>query len=187
VWRSAGQRGGLPRSEIAAAFPAAAHARWRLPYAGATARTAQVDITSNGSGGTSVTDSVLLSGTGVLAPRPIAELTVTAIGYGNNIFGGATPSQTVGLRNTGGVALSIQGIFATGDFVQASSCPASLAPGASCIVSVMFSPLGLGSRTGELQILTNASGSPHRVLLSGTGCRWFSQSQSRFFLTACGN
>jgi len=25
------------------------------------------------------------------------------------------------------------------------------------------------------------------VLLSGTGCRWFSQSQSRFFLTACGN
>ena len=151
------------------------------------ARTAQVEITSNGSGGTSVTDSVLLSGTGVLAPRPIAELTVTAIGYGNNIFGGATPSQTVGLRNTGGVALSIQGIFATGDFVQASSCPASLAPGASCIVSVMFSPLGLGSRTGELQILTNASGSPHRVLLSGTGCRWFSQSQSRFFLTACGN
>jgi hypothetical protein len=92
----------------------------------------------------------------------------------------------VTLRNTGGLALSIQSLFTVGDFVQMNSCPPSLASGASCLVNVLFGPLGIGSRLGELVVNTNAAGSPNRIPLSGTGCRWFSQAQSRLFITACG-
>jgi hypothetical protein len=149
-------------------------------------RSAVLTIVSD-AGGTTTTNTVQLTGSGILAPLPIASLSVTSIGYGNNIFGGATPNQVVTLRNTGGVALSITSIFTIGDFFQSNGCPLSLAAGASCVVNVQFSPLGVGNRSGELQVLSNAAGSPHKVLLSGTGCRWFSQAQSRFFLTSCGN
>ena len=149
------------------------------------AKTAQITIASNANSQSSVT--VNLTGNGILAPRPIVELSVTAIGFGNNIFGGATSSQNVTLRNGGGVALAIQGILTAGDFVLANGCPASLASTASCVISIQFSPLGVGGRSGELVLNTNATGSPHRIPLSGTGCRWFSQATSRFFLTSCSN
>ena len=149
------------------------------------AKSAQIAIASNANGQPSVT--VNLTGNGILAPRPIVELSVTAIGYGNNIFGGATSSQNVTLRNGGGASLLIQSIFTTGDFVLANGCPASLASTASCVIGIQFSPLGVGSRTGELVVSTNANDSPHRIPLSGTGCRWFSQVSSRFYLTSCSN
>ncbi|MBL8525705.1 MAG: choice-of-anchor D domain-containing protein, partial [Betaproteobacteria bacterium] len=151
------------------------------------ARTALLTITSNAHGSSSSVSTVALTGTGILPAAPIVSLSLTAIGYGNNIFGGATPNQSVTLRNTGGAALAVSSIFTIGDFVQSNNCPSSLAPGASCVVNVLFSPLGMGGRSGELQVLSNAVGSPHKVQLSGTGCRWFSQAQSRLFLTLCGN
>ncbi|MBL8520007.1 MAG: choice-of-anchor D domain-containing protein [Betaproteobacteria bacterium] len=129
--------------------------------------------------------SIALTGNGVLAPRPIASPSVTAIGFGNTIFGGAAPMQLFSLKNEGGLSMTIASIVAVGDYTQMNNCGGSLAAQASCTINVAFNPLGLGSRSGELQIFTNAQGSPHRVLLSGTGCRWFSQPGSRFFLTAC--
>jgi hypothetical protein len=114
-------------------------------------------------------------------------LSLTAVGFGSAILGGATPGQTIRLTNAGGVSMSIAGILTTGEFIQSNACPATLASLASCTINVQFSPLGIGARSGELQITTNASGSPHRLPLSGTGCRWFSQAQSRLFLTSCGN
>jgi hypothetical protein len=147
-------------------------------------KTAQLTIASDAFG--QPTTTVNLSGNGVLAPGPIVDLPVTAIGFGNAILGGATASQVVTLRNTGGLPLSIQNLYTAGDFIQMNSCPASLASGANCLVNVLFSPLGIGNRTGELVLVTNAPGSPQRILLSGTGCRWFSQAQSRYYLTACG-
>ena len=149
------------------------------------AKSAQLTIASDASG--QPTTTVTLTGNGILAPRPIVELSVTAIGYGNAIFGGATAGQVVTLKNTGGLALNIQSLFTSGDFVVMSSCGPSLPSAASCVINLLFSPLGIGNRTGELVLVTNAQGSPHRISLSGTGCRWFSQAQSRFFLTSCGN
>ena len=148
------------------------------------AKSAQITIASDAQGQPST--AVALTGNGILAQRPIVELSVTAIGYGNAIFGGATAGQVVTLKNTGGLALGIQNLFTVGDFVVSSSCGSSLASGTSCVINVLFGPLAIGGRTGELVLVSNAQGSPHRVLLSGTGCRWFSQVTSRFFLTSCG-
>ena len=148
------------------------------------AKSAGLTVTSNAQNASSV-NRVALSGNGVLAPRPVANPSVTAIGFGNTIFGGASPMQLFSFKNDGGLAMSISGVVAAGDFTQMNNCGGSLASLASCNINVAFNPLGLGGRSGELQIFTNAQGSPHRIQLSGTGCRWFSQAGSRFFLTAC--
>lgn len=148
------------------------------------AKTAQINITSNAQNAAAV-NTQTLSGNGILAPRAVANVTTTAIGFGNVIFGGATPSQTITLTNTGGQTMNIVGIAITGDFLQVNNCGTSLASLASCTINVRFTPLGQGARGGELILTTNATTSPDRIPLSGTGCRWFSQTQSRLFLTAC--
>ena len=154
------------------------------------AKTAQLNITSNtqivGAANASTPTIVSVTGNGILAPRPIVNITSTAIGFGDVIFGGATPYQTVTLTNAGGQAMSITSIAAIGDFVQVNNCPASLASLANCNISVAFTPLLQGNRFGEIAITTSATTSPDRIPLSGTGCRWFSPAGSRFFLTSCG-
>ena len=158
-----------------------------ITFATATvgARTAQINITSNAQNAALV-NTVSLTGNGILAPRPVVNITATAIGYGNVIFGGATPNQIVTLTNSGGQVLSIANLVVTGDFIQMSNCGTSLASLASCTISIVFTPLGQGARFGELILTSSATTSPDRIQLSGTGCRWFSQAQSRFFLTSCG-
>lgn len=154
-------------------------------------RAAQLDITSNTgsqSAAAAVSTAIAISGNGILAPRPAAEVSLTAVGFGNAIFGGATTSQLVKLKSVGSSPLEVRNIFTSGaDFVQMNSCAGSLPTDASCLISVAFSPLGMGAKSGELQMVTNAIDSPHKVQLSGTGCRWFSQTASRFFITSCGN
>jgi hypothetical protein len=150
------------------------------------AKTASISVTSNAQNAATV-NSISLTGNGVLAPRPLVNLSLTAIGYGNSIFGGASSSQTVTLKNEGGLPLTITSITAVGDFLVSNNCGPSVASLGTCSITVAFTPLGVGGRTGEFVIVSNAQGSPHRVVLSGTGCRWFSQAGNRLFLTSCGN
>jgi hypothetical protein len=56
-----------------------------------------------------------------------------------------------------------------GVFMQTNNCPASLAAGASCSISVTFKPSAATKETGTLTITDNAHGSPQEVPLSGTG------------------
>jgi hypothetical protein len=44
-----------------------------------------------------------------------------------------------------------------------------VAAGASCAVSVSFTPTATGSRTGTLSFIDDAAGSPHLVSLTGNG------------------
>ena len=149
----------------------------------AGAKTAQINITSNAQNAAVV--STTLTGNGILAPRAVVNVTTTTIGFGNVIFGGAAPNQVITLSNGGGQALTIGSIVLLGDFVQMNNCGASVAAQASCTLNIVFTPLAQGVRVGELILTTNAATSPNRIPLSGTGCRWFSQAQSRLFLTSC--
>ena len=65
--------------------------------------------------------------------------------------------------------LNITSITPSGDFADVSNCGATVAPGASCAVSVTFTPTATGARTGSLSFVDDASGSPHTVTLNGTG------------------
>ena len=49
------------------------------------------------------------------------------------------------------------------------NCPASLAPGQKCQISVTFKPTTAGPAPGSLMIHDNAIGNPQKVNLTGTG------------------
>lgn len=108
----------------------------------------------------------VMGGTGT---GPVVELTPQGLAFPDQLVRTTSIPQTVTLRNTGTGTLEISRISADRDFVQTSSCPASLAAGQSCDIAVSFHPSGGGTRTGILTIESNAVGSPHTIALNGIG------------------
>lgn len=92
-----------------------------------------------------------------------------SLSFAPQALGTMSAPLTVGLSNTGSVAIHINGVSASGTFSQTNDCPAELAAGASCAIAVQFTPQGLGRETGKLQVDDDAPGSPQEVRLSGEG------------------
>src|SRR5947207_13520633 len=91
---------------------------------------------------------------------------LNSLNFGSQVVGTKTP-KSVTLTNTGNAALNITGIAASGDFNQTNTCGSSVAAGASCTISITFTPASGGNRTGTLTITDNATESPESVALSG--------------------
>jgi hypothetical protein len=106
-------------------------------------------------------------------PAPGASLSPTSLTFASQTVGATSSAQTVTLSNTGNAALSITGISITGtnpaDFAETNSCGPSVAAGASCTISVTFTPATSGSLAATLTFTDNATGSPQSVALTGTG------------------
>ncbi|MCI0722902.1 MAG: choice-of-anchor D domain-containing protein [Acidobacteria bacterium] len=83
--------------------------------------------------------------------------------------GSTSPAQLLRLSNTGSAALDIGSISPSGDFNATHTCGTGIAGGASCEITVTFTPTAEGARMGTLTITDSASGSPHAVALNGTG------------------
>jgi hypothetical protein len=79
----------------------------------------------------------------------------------------------VSLTNTATAALTIAGIAISGaqigDFSQTNSCGTTLATGASCTITVLFTPQASGGRAAAIQINDSATNSPQIISLGGTG------------------
>jgi presenilin-like A22 family membrane protease len=131
--------------------------------------TASLEVADNASGSP---QKVTLSGTGTVAPAPVASLTPVSLSF-SSVAGTTSPAQAATLKNTGNAALTISGITIVGanpsDFAQTNNCGASLAAGSSCNISVTFTPASAAAFTATLSVTDNASGSPHTVTLSGIG------------------
>src|SRR4030095_13954381 len=52
--------------------------------------------------------------------------------------------------------------------ITASTCD-TINAGGSCTIAIAFRPSAAGTRTGTVTITSNATGSPHRMTLSGSG------------------
>jgi hypothetical protein len=105
------------------------------------------------------------------APPPVLVASPRGVAFGTQLVGTTSAAQTVTLSNAGGSPLAISGISTSGDFHHGDwDCETSSIPaGGSCALSVAFTPTTIGSRTGALQIASDASSSPLVVDLSGTG------------------
>ena len=81
--------------------------------------------------------------------------------------------QTVKLTNVGSADLDVTGIAITGadpgDFVQSDNCTPTVAAGASCAITVTFTPTAQGVRTASMSLTDNAAGSLQTVPLTGRG------------------
>ena len=136
-------------------------------------RQAALDVSHTGQGSAGPI-SVALTGVGVARDTTL-RFDPAALTFAEQLGLTTSAAQTVTVTNTGTVPVTINGVGpendATADFaVVASTCTgATLAPGASCQVSVTFTPHAPGARTASLRFDDSGLGSPHRVSLAGTG------------------
>ena len=102
-----------------------------------------------------------------------ALLSPAAIAFGSENVGSASAAQTATFINTNSSPISITSISVSGsqsgDYQQSHTCGANLGAGASCTISVTFTPQAAGARAAAIQITDNASNSPQVISLSGTG------------------
>ena len=105
----------------------------------------------------------VLSGAQVfVTPNPLT--------FGAQNIGSTSAAKSMTLDNTGGQALVISSIAPQGNFaITANNCPSTLPVAASCTLGIRFTPTASGTLTGSVNIISNASGSPHIIQLTGTG------------------
>jgi hypothetical protein len=108
-------------------------------------------------------------------PRSGSDLVVvspSSLTFANQALNSTSSAQPVTLTNNQTVPLTITGMsIDLSDFTETTTCPANplkLAAGASCTISVSFTPSVTGIRSGSLVVFTDAGVNP-MVSLSGTG------------------
>ncbi len=106
-----------------------------------------------------------ISGNGAVADLVV---TPTSITFSSVALGLTSSSQTVTLSNTGNGSLTVSNLQITGNYKQTNNCPATLAAGASCAISVVFTPTATGTASGSLSV-SDSAGASQTVSLSGTG------------------
>ena len=126
-----------------------------------------ISIVSNAPGSPT---SVGLSGTGIAATLTLG-ISPTSLSFGNVTTSTSSASQNVTITNTGNSNVTISQITLSGSgySMTGGSAPVTLSPSQNLTLSVQFSPTVAGSVTGTISIVSNASGSPATVALSGTG------------------
>jgi hypothetical protein len=114
--------------------------------------------------------SVSLTGTATVATASVAPAALT---FASQLINVASAAQTVTVTNSGQATLTISGAALSGansgDYVISGNTCSTVSAGANCTIAVKFTPTATGSRSGALQINSNASNGTQTVTLSGTG------------------
>src|SRR5260370_1058051 len=98
------------------------------------------------------------------------SLSPTSLTFGSLAVGTSSAAQFVTVTNNSSTNVTFSASFG-GDFGFAGTgtCGSTVAVGASCTISVKFTPTATGTRTGTLTLTDNAPNSPQTVSLTGTG------------------
>jgi hypothetical protein len=112
------------------------------------------------------TQTASLTGTGnAPSTDTLSPLSLT---FAQQQIGTTSPTQTVTLTNSGGVALTlIAASVSPGNFSVVNACGNSLAANSTCAFSITFAPTATGTRTATLSIADQFH--TQTVALSGTG------------------
>ena len=104
---------------------------------------------------------------------PAASLSPSSLAFASQATGTTSAAQSATLTNSGSGTLAISSFAVVGanaaDYAQTNTCPAALAAGSSCTISVTFTPTAAGTRAASVTITDDAAGSPHGVSLTGNG------------------
>ena len=119
-----------------------------------------VTLTLAGCGGGSMTGQ---------PAAPAVSLSANSLSFPDEAPGGASPAQTVSVRNSGTSPLQITGISVEANFQEVDDCIAPLAAGAQCTINVTFAPTTTGNLQGAITLTDNALSSPQNISLSGNG------------------
>ncbi len=136
-----------------------------VKFAPATAgsKSATLSVVSNDTGSP---HTAALSGTAGTASNGVT-LSPKQYNFGNQTVGATATSTPITLSNGQSTALSISSIQIAAPFAQTNNCGASLAAGASCSITLTYSPAAAGYNSATLSVSDNASGSPQTVPVTG--------------------
>lgn len=129
--------------------------------------TGTLNIPSSAPGAT--TNVILVGSTGGNSVALTPTASPSSLSFGNVTVGTTSTAQTATLSNPTGAASASVSIAVSGGYSQTNNCGSTLAGGASCAISVKFSPPTTGIVSGTLTITASTSNSPITVALSGTG------------------
>jgi hypothetical protein len=104
------------------------------------------------------------------ADAPGVAITPQQLNFGNQALNTTSNPKIMTLINAGSAALVITSIESGTNFAATDDCGTLLTPGGgNCTIQVTFTPTTLGSTTDQITFNDNAAGSPHRVVVTGTG------------------
>jgi len=103
------------------------------------------------------------------AATPNVSASTTSLAFGSVTVGSSSAPQVVTLTNTGGAAATSFAVGAVpSGYSRTTTCTASLAAGASCTISVTFSPTAAQAYGGSITV-TGSGGTNISIAVSGTG------------------
>ena len=118
--------------------------------------------------------TITLTGTGTPPPAPALSFS-SLTAFSANV-GSTSAAQTLTVTNTGTAAATFNLITVGGGpngppvFISTgNTCTGTLAPNASCTLTITFSPTAGGPSVGAVTFTDNVAGSPQTVTLNGTG------------------
>lgn len=134
-------------------------------YAASGSFTVTVSITDTTNSATaSITD------TAIVANAQAVSLNPTSLTFTSQNVGTTSTAKTVTLTNTGTAPLTISSIVSNnGVFNLTNNCSSTIAGGANCTFGVSFTPISPVNSVSSVTVTSNAAGSPHSVVLNGTG------------------
>jgi hypothetical protein len=141
--------------------------KWRASYSG-DANNHIVGVSGCLDSNAAVTVTVNSSSSAAVSFSP------SSVGFASQTVGTTSASQNVTVTNQGNAVLNITSVSVTGPnaaefHLNAGTCGATVAPGATCSLAVSFAPSAPGARNANLAVADNAPGSPQTLALTGTG------------------
>ena len=108
------------------------------------------------------------------AAAAAVTFTPTSLTFASQATGTTSAAQTITATNSGDQSLFFSNVATSGDaldftIVDDNCIGTTLSVGASCSISVTFSPTTTGTRTADVVYTDNAPNSPQSVPLTGTG------------------
>jgi sugar lactone lactonase YvrE len=129
-----------------------------------------LNLNDDGIGSPPVTE---LRGNGTAAALPLATLAPASIAFANQIVNTTGAVQAITVSNPGGATLHISGVSIAGanpsNFSQTNNCGASLGVGATCTISVTFTPTAVAPFAARIVLADDAANSPQTAALNGAG------------------
>ena len=116
--------------------------------------------------------STYLASITVVTPPPAAgKLSLTSsLAFGSQTLGTTSANKRVTVTNTGTGPVAVSGVTSnTSEFrVAANSCT-TVAVGGTCSIEINFRPSDVGPRGGTVNVVSNGTGSPQGISVSGEG------------------
>ena len=136
----------------------------------ASALSAAISVADNA---TSSPQSAAVTGTGTTPLIPQAVLSPNPLAFPSTTINTSATPLPMTLSNPGTAALAITGISVTGtnasSFGETNNCGATLAAGATCTITVSFTPASAAGFSAAISVADNAAGSPQSAVVTGTG------------------